>query len=53
MCIYWQGDSARESIVDGDQIVTLALERYLRLHGVGATEEAIAAELWHMARRFE
>lgn len=50
--IHWQGDEARESSVDGDQIVTLALERYVRLHGVGATEEAIAAELWHMARHF-
>ncbi|WP_166210770.1 hypothetical protein [Cognatiluteimonas telluris] len=48
----WQGDPLRESLVDGDQIATLALERYVRLHGVGANEEALAAELWFMARHF-
>lgn len=50
--VWWQGDPQRETLVDGDQITTLALERYVRLHGVGATEEAIAAELWFMARHF-
>jgi hypothetical protein len=50
--VHWQGDPLRESLVDGDQIATLALERYVRLHGVGASEEAIAAELWFMARHF-
>ena len=50
--VHWQGDPARESLVDGDQIATLALERYVRLHGTGASEEAIAAELWFMARHF-
>ena len=50
--VHWQGDAARESLVDGEQIATLALERYVRLHGTGASEEAIAAELWFMARHF-
>lgn len=50
--VQWQGDPLRESLVDGDQIATLALERYVRLHGVGASEEAIAAEMWFMARHF-
>ena len=50
--VHWQGDAARQSQVDGDQIATLALERYVRLHGTGASEEAIAAELWYMARHF-
>lgn len=50
--VLWQGDPARASEVDGSDIATLALERYVRLHGVGATEEAIAAELWHIARHF-
>ena len=50
--VYWQGDVRREALVDGDQIAALALERYVRLHGVGATEEEIAAELWYMARHF-
>ncbi|QDI04290.1 hypothetical protein E4A48_11830 [Xanthomonas cerealis pv. cerealis] len=48
----WQGDAARETLVDGSDIATLALERYVRLHGAGATEEAIAAELWFMAEHF-
>jgi hypothetical protein len=48
----WQGDAARETLVDGSDIATLALERYVRLHGTGATEEAIAAELWFMAEHF-
>lgn len=50
--IQWQGDPQRESLVDGDQISTLALDRYVRLHGAGSTEEAIAAELWFMAQHF-
>jgi hypothetical protein len=50
--VQWQGDARRESMVDGDYLVTLALERYVRLHGTGASEEAIAAELWFMARHF-
>lgn len=50
--VHWQGDSRRETLCDGDYIVTLALERYVRLHGVGANEEAIAAELWFMAEHF-
>ncbi len=50
--VQWQGDPQRESLVDGDQLATLALERYVRLHGTGASEEAIAAELWFMARHF-
>lgn len=52
MRAWWQGDPQRETLIDGDQIATLALERYVRLHGVGASEEAIAAELWFMARHF-
>lgn len=50
--VLWQGDAARETLVDGSNIATLALERYVRLHGTGATEEAIAAELWFMAEHF-
>ncbi len=50
--VLWQGDAARECFVDGNRIATLALERYVRLHGIGATEEAIAAELWFMANHF-
>lgn len=50
--VFWQGDPARTSEVDGDALATLALDRYVRLHGAGATEEAIADELWFMARHF-
>ena len=50
--VRWQGDPQRESEADGSMVATLALERYVRLHGTGATEEAIAAELWFMARHF-
>jgi len=52
VCVHWQGDSQRETLVDGEYLATLALERYVRLHGAGASEEAIAAELWFMARHF-
>ncbi len=31
---------------------SIALERFVRLHGVGAHEDDIAAELWFMARHF-
>lgn len=50
--VWWQGDPNREMLAEGDQLTTLALERYVRLHGAGASEEAIAAELWFMARHF-
>ena len=50
--VHWQGDPARACGVAGYKLVTLAFERYVRLHGVGASEEAIAAELWHMAQHF-
>ncbi|MGY4515208.1 hypothetical protein [Lysobacter sp. HA18] len=49
---HWQGDPRRESIVEGEMLAAIALERYVRLHGIGAPEEAIAAELWFMARHF-
>lgn len=50
--VQWQGDPQRESLVDGDMFTTPILERYVRLHGVGATEEAIAAELAYMSQHF-
>ncbi len=50
--VHWQGDALRQSEVFGDHVATLALERYVRLHGVGASEAAIAAELGFMARHF-
>lgn len=50
--VWWQGDPQRETKTDGDNIATLALERYVRLHGVGFSEEAIAAELYFMAEHF-
>lgn len=50
--VLWQGDAARACEIDGGNIATLALERYVRLHGAGASEEAIAAELWFMAEHF-
>lgn len=52
LVVYWQGSSARFSEVVGDELAALALDRYVRLHGTGATEEAIAAELWFMAEHF-
>lgn len=50
--VLWQGEPTRACEIDGPDLVTLALERYVRLHGMGASEEAIAAELWFMARHF-
>lgn len=50
--VHWQGNSTRQSEINGEDLAALALERYVRLHGVGASEEAIAAELWFMDRHF-
>ena len=50
--VHWQGDSARQSELRGEDLAAIALERYVRLHGTGATEDAIAAELWFMDRHF-
>lgn len=48
----WQGDPNREQETRGDMLATVALERYVRLQGAGYDEDAIAAELWFMARHF-
>lgn len=50
--VYWQGDRNRTSIVFGELFVTPVLESYVRLHGVGATEEQIADELRFMSEHF-
>lgn len=50
--IHWQGDPYRKTQALGESIATLALDRYVRLHGAGASEEAVAAELWFMAQHF-
>ncbi|MEO9091112.1 MAG: hypothetical protein ABI247_12355 [Rhodanobacter sp.] len=50
--VWWQGDAKREQLAQGTHLASLALERYVRLHGVGYSEEAIAWELWYMARHF-
>lgn len=50
--VRWQGDPNREQETRGDMLASLALERYVRLHGAGYDEEAIAAELWYMGRHF-
>jgi len=33
-------------------LASVALERYVRLHGAGYDEQVIANELWYMARHF-
>lgn len=50
--IHWQGDPQRQTEALGEWVATVALERYVRLHGAGASEENIATELWFMARHF-
>jgi hypothetical protein len=50
--MHWQGDPSRSSNSRGDDIAALAIERYVRFHGAGASEESIAAELWFMARHY-
>lgn len=50
--IYWQGNKNRKTTTFGELFVTPILERYVRLHGVGATEEQVAEELRFMAEHF-
>lgn len=50
--VYWQGDKNRKSVVFGELFVTPILERYVRLHGTGATEEQVAEELRFMSEHF-
>lgn len=50
--VCWQGDENRTSVVQGDFFVTPILERYVRLHGVGHDEEAVAYELHFMANHY-
>ena len=50
--VRWQGDEAREQEVQGFLLASVALERYVRFHGVGYDEEALAGELGFMAQHF-
>lgn len=50
--VRWQGDPAREQEVQGFLLASVALERYVRFHGIGFSEEALAAELGFMAQHF-
>lgn len=50
--VRWQGDPTREQEVQGFLLTSVALERYVRFHGIGFGEEALAAELAFMARHF-
>lgn len=50
--VRWQGDPAREQETQGHLLASVALERYVRFHGVGFNEEAIAGELGFMAQHF-
>ena len=50
--VCWQGDRQRQTEVSGEAIAALALERFVRLHGTGVHEEAIAAELFFLAQHF-
>ena len=50
--VWWQGDAKREQLTEGSFLSSLALERYVRLHGAGCSEDVLAGELWHMARHF-
>ncbi|MCX7512160.1 hypothetical protein [Frateuria sp. STR12] len=50
--VRWQGDSSREQEVQGFLLASVALERYVRFHGTGFDEEALAGELGFMAEHF-
>ncbi len=50
--VRWQGDFAREQEIQGELLAGVALERYVRFHGVGFDEEAIAGELGFMVQHF-
>lgn len=50
--IYWQGDKNRRTTVLGELFITPILEKYVRLHGVGATEEQVAEELRFISQHF-
>lgn len=43
--VLWQGDAQRQTDVLGEQIATLALERYVRLHGTGASMEKLGKDV--------
>lgn len=50
--VRWQGDPVREQEVQGFLLASVALERYVRFHGVGFNDEALAGELGFMAQHF-
>ncbi|WP_017761477.1 hypothetical protein [Pseudacidovorax intermedius] len=51
--IFWQGDPKSSTDARGEYFATPILDRYVRLHAAGASEDAIHAELWFMAKHFE
>lgn len=50
--IHWQGDAARQSIIQGTFVASYAVAKYVELHGMGENGKNIKAELRHLARHF-
>lgn len=52
VCVHWQGDPDRQTIVKGVFLARLALVEYVVFHGAGRPER-IKGELEHLAHHFE
>lgn len=50
--VLWQGDPQRVTDVDGSDVATLALVRYVELHHLGQSGKHVAAVLEDLARHF-
>lgn len=50
--VQWQGDPARTSDIDGPDVATLAVVRYVRLHNLGQPEAHQRRELQGLAEHF-
>jgi hypothetical protein len=50
--IRWQGDAAREQLVEGTYLATLALVRFVELNGLGLPQKVVRLELEQLAQHF-
>lgn len=48
----WRGESEYGQVVSGSYVATIAVVRYVQLHGVGRSADQTAAELAHMSQHF-
>jgi len=50
--VYWQGDTARQSVLIGSFVASCAVAKYIEIHGIGRDAQDTSDELRHLAHHF-